>query len=87
MMILLTGIPKLMLWTIMCARCLWVRDNPITSLLTSLMYHDTPSEPRQATQDCNQRNHFPRHLGHNLPTEVQSPDNSVTFHLKSVLLY
>lgn len=34
------------------------------------------SEPRQATQDCNQRNHFPRHLGHNLPTEVQSPDNS-----------
>ena len=36
-------------------------------------------QPRQVTQDCNQRNHFPRHLGHNLPTEVQSQDNSATF--------
>ena len=74
MMILLTGIPIVMLWTMMCARCLWVPDNPITSLLTSLMYHDTPeqwalTQPRQVTQDCNQRNHFPRTLGHNL-----SPD-------------
>ena len=64
MMILLTGIPKLMLWTIMCARCLWVRDNPITSLLTSLMYHDTPGapQPRNPGIAISEINFISRHL-------------------------